>query len=71
MKTGSLFVLGWKTNSIWKHSIIKTQRPCERRVSLTYRLIKTILHKDGTITEIDNPELLLNKIETEAKKIKK
>jgi len=51
-QTGSLFVLGWKTNSIWKHSIIKTKQICDRRVSLTYRFIKTIQHKDGSLTEI-------------------
>jgi hypothetical protein len=78
MKTGSLFILGWKTNSIWKHSIIKTQRTCQRRVSLTYRSIKTILHKDGTITEIDDSDFLIEKpginnpntTESETKKIK-
>lgn len=61
MKAGSLFVLGWKTNSIWKHSIIKTKRTCERRVSLTYRSIKTIKHTDGTLTEIDRSDLLTDK----------
>lgn len=60
-KAGSLFILGWKTNSIWKHSIVKTKRSCERRVSLTYRLIKTIKHKDGTLTEIDGSEFLIKK----------
>ncbi|CAF2149178.1 unnamed protein product [Rotaria magnacalcarata] len=54
LKSGSLFVLGWKTNSVWKHSIVKAQRPCERRISLTYRLIKTIMHRDGTLAEIDD-----------------
>ncbi|CAF3457505.1 unnamed protein product [Rotaria sp. Silwood1] len=78
LKSGSLFVLGWKTNSIWKHSIVKTQRPCDRRVSLTYRLIKTILHKDGTLTETDGSDITIEKttqndsdvIEHETKKIK-
>ena len=60
-KAGSLFVLGWTTNSIWKHSIVKTKRSCARRVSLTYRLIKTIKHQDGTLTEIDGSNFLSNK----------
>ena len=54
VKAGSLFFLGWKTNSIWKHSIVKTKSACERRVSLTFRSIKTIKHKDGTLTEADS-----------------
>ncbi|CAF0912295.1 unnamed protein product [Rotaria sordida] len=78
LKSGSLFDLGWKSNSIWKHSIIKTKRSCERRVSLTYRLIKTILHKDGTLTETDGSDIIIettahnnsNMIEHETKKIK-
>ncbi|CAF3074070.1 unnamed protein product [Rotaria sp. Silwood2] len=78
LKSGSFFVLGWKTNSIWKHSIVKTQRRCERRVSLTYRLIKTIIHKDGTITETDGSDVQIEKtthdnsdmIKNETKKIK-
>jgi hypothetical protein len=79
LKAGSLFVLGWKTNSIWKHSIVKTKRPCERRVSLTYRLIKTIKHNDGTLTETDGSGLLVeetddnsqsNVIENNTKKMK-
>ena len=53
VKAGSFFVLGWKTNSIWKHSIIKSKRTCQRRVSLTFRSIKTIKHQDGTLTEAD------------------
>jgi hypothetical protein len=73
-----MFVLGWKTNSIWKHSIIKTQRACERRVSLTYRLIKTIKHKDGTLTELDSSNYLTENtnsnhstiVDSETKKIK-
>ncbi len=67
MKAGSLFLLGWKTNSIWKHSIIKTKRLCERRISLTYRLIKTIKHTDGTLTQTDASDFL---IESQTKKIK-
>ena len=58
LKAGSLFVLGWKTNSLWKHSIIKTKRHCDRRVSLTYRLIKTIKHRDGTVTENNDSNFL-------------
>ncbi|CAF1079062.1 unnamed protein product [Didymodactylos carnosus] len=54
LDSGSLFVLGPKTNSEWKHSIIKSGKLCGRRVSLTYRTIKTIKHKDGTLTETDS-----------------
>ena len=68
-KAGSLFVLGWKTNSIWKHSIIKTHRACDRRVSLTYRLIKTIKHKDGTLTELDSTDYFKDPNSTKRMKI--
>ena len=36
---GSIFVLGSKTNTLWKHAIIKTKKVQSRRVSLTYRAI--------------------------------
>lgn len=54
LQPGSLFVLGWKTNTIWKHSIVKTKQKCERRVSLTFRSIKTFKHPDGTMTTIEH-----------------
>lgn len=54
LQSGSLFVLGWKTNTIWKHSIVKTKQKCERRVSLTFRSIKTLKHPDGTMTTIES-----------------
>lgn len=39
---GSLFVLGPKTNELYKHSIIKRKSVVGRRVSLTYRAIEAI-----------------------------
>jgi alkylated DNA repair dioxygenase AlkB len=39
---GSLFVLGWRTNQDYKHSIVKTARHCDSRTSLTYRSIQTL-----------------------------
>lgn len=71
VKAGSLFVLGCKTNSIWKHSIIKSVRACERRVSLTFRSIKTIRHQDGTLTEAESSKFFKPKDElNQTKKIK-
>lgn len=53
----SLFVLGWDTNLVWKHSIVKTKASCARRVSLTYRLVKTIKRQDGTLFETDGSDV--------------
>lgn len=39
LPSGSLFVLGPKTNAQWKHSIPKSKKVLGRRISLTYRAI--------------------------------
>ena len=46
---GSLFILGAETNAKAKHSIRKTAKACEPRISLTYRAIATHADADGTI----------------------
>ncbi|KAJ3056915.1 Alpha-ketoglutarate-dependent dioxygenase alkB 2 [Rhizophlyctis rosea] len=51
---GSLFVMGPRTNMAYKHKIMKTSRPCEMRVSLTFRNIKTIADGSGNIVETVN-----------------
>jgi len=41
IQPGSLFVMGWRTNQEWQHSIRRTQRPVGMRISITLRHIAT------------------------------
>ena len=37
----SLFILGPRTNQLWKHTIVKTAKSVQPRLSLTYRAISS------------------------------
>lgn len=53
LDSGSLFVLGSKTNEINKHSIVRKRNKddVDRRISLTFRSIATMRQKDGVVVE--------------------
>jgi hypothetical protein len=36
-----LFILGPRTNKLWKHTIVKTAKAVQPRLSLTYRAISS------------------------------
>jgi len=53
---GSLFKLGWHTNEAYKHEIVKTDKPCEVRLSLTFRAIQTVGREEGHLLRFFAPD---------------
>jgi len=52
LQPGSMFELGWRTNQLWKHEILKEDNT---RVSLTYRSFEVYYFPHRVVKIIDNP----------------
>lgn len=40
LEHGSLLVMKGRTQHFWKHQLVKTAKPCDERINLTFRLIQ-------------------------------
>ena len=64
MQAGSVFVLGPRTNQLWKHCITKTAQVVGQRISLTYRAVQAAPTDTSTQASEDEPSALTGERQT-------